>query len=321
MAPPPLRIVFMGTADFAAAGLQALLAGPDQVVAVVTQPDKARGRGRKVTPTPVKVAAEAAAMPVLQPTRIRTVEFANGLRSYQPDLIVVAAYGRILPPSLLNLPPFGCINVHGSLLPRYRGAAPIQWTVLSGEEEAGVTIIQMDAGMDTGDMLLRARIKVAAGETAGSLTGKLAQLGSETLMKTIRGLKEGTVNPVPQDHNQATMAPMLHKDDGLIDWRRDAGEIDCRIRGLDPWPTAFTFAAGRRLQLFRPEVVFRQVEDIPPGTVLAADGDGLLVACGRNALLIREIQPEGKKRMAAGAFLRGRSIAVGSRLGRQGESV
>jgi methionyl-tRNA formyltransferase len=314
--PPPLRLVFMGTPDFAGACLMALLGGPDMVVAVVTQPDKGRGRGKKVTPSPVKVIAEAADIPVLQPAKIRTVEFCNGLRSYQPDLIVVAAYGRILPPPLLNIAPLGCINVHGSLLPHHRGAAPVQWTVLKGEEEAGITIIQMDEGLDTGDMLLKAKLKTEAEETAGSLAGKLAALGGETLLKAIRGLKEGTLIPVPQDHGKASLAPMLRKEDGLIDWRQDAGEIACRIRGLDPWPTAFTFLDGHRLQLFRPQVVYRQ-SDHPPGTVLQADASGLLVACGRNALLIREVQPEGKKRMAADAFLRGRKIAAESVLGRQ----
>lgn len=315
MSPAPLRIIFMGTPDFASTVLQTLLKGPDQVVAVVTQPDKARGRGKKVSPPPVKVVAEAADIPVLQPVKIKTDLFRNGLLSYQPDLIVVAAYGRILPPSLLHLAPMGCINVHGSLLPRYRGAAPIQWTVLNGEKEAGVTIIQMDEGMDTGEMLLKAKIRTAAGETAGSLYPKLAALGGETLLKAIKGIKEGTLTPVAQDHSQASLAPMLRKEDGDIDWQRDAGEIACLIRGFDPWPTAYTSLEESRLQLFSAEVVF-QDHDAPPGTVLRADGRGLLVACGRNAVLVKEIQPEGKKRMTVQAYLCGHDIAAGSRLHR-----
>jgi len=307
----PLRIIFMGTPDFATAILRSLIDGPDKVVAVVTQPDKAKGRGKKVTPPPVKVFAETLDLPVLQPVKIKTEEFRNGLLSYHPDLIVVAAYGRILPQSLLDLAPFGCINVHGSLLPGYRGAAPIQWALIKGEKEVGVTIIQMDAGMDTGDVLLKARIQAAPDETAGSLFEKLAVLGGETLLKAIKGLKEGSIIPVPQDHYHATLAPMLKKDDGLIDWNKDAGEIDCLIRGSDPWPSAYCFLDGTRLRLFRPEVVGRQ-SDALPGTVLRADRQGILIACGRNALLIREIQPEGKKRMPVEAFLCGYPLAVGT---------
>ena len=310
MSTEPLRIIFMGTPDFAAATLQALIDGPDEVVAVITQPDKAKGRGKKITPPPAKVFAEAAGIPVLQPTKIKSEEFRNGLLTYQPDLIVVTAYGRILPPSLLELAPMGCINVHGSLLPKYRGAAPIQWTVINGEKEAGVTIIQMDKGMDTGDMLLMAKIETDPEETAGSLFDKLTTLGSKTLLKAIKGVKEGTVIPVPQDHSLATVAPMLKKKDGLIDWSRDAEELACLIRGLDPWPSAFCFHNNKRLRLFGPEVVYKDTED-PPGSVLHGDKRGLLVACGKNALLIREIQPEGKKRMAAQDFLRGNPLEPG----------
>jgi methionyl-tRNA formyltransferase len=310
MSTEPLRIIFMGTPDFAAATLQALIEGPDEVVAVITQPDKAKGRGKKITPPPAKVLAEAAGIPVLQPTKIKSEEFRNGLLTYQPDLIVVTAYGRILPPSLLELAPMGCINVHGSLLPRYRGAAPIQWTVINGEREAGVTIIQMDKGMDTGDMLLMAKIETDPEETAGTLFDKLTTLGSRTLLKAIKGVKEGTVIPVPQDHSLATVAPMLKKKDGLIDWSRDAEELACLIRGLDPWPSAFCFLNNKRLRLFAPEVVYKDTEK-PPGSVLHGDKRGLLVACGKNGLLIREIQPEGKKRMAAQDFLRGNPLEPG----------
>lgn len=313
MSPQPLRIIFMGTPDFATANLRALIAGPDKVVAVVTQPDKAKGRGKKLTPPPVKVVANEADIPVLQPTKIKTEEFRNGLLSYQPDLIVVTAYGRILPQSLLELAPLGCINVHGSILPLYRGAAPVQWTVINGEKEAGITIIQMDKGMDTGDMLLKATLPTTPQETAGSLFAKLAPLGSETLLKAIKGLKEGTISPTPQDHSKATVAPMLKKSDGLINWKKDALDIERLIRGLDPWPTAFCFLDGKRLRLFQPEVVYKD-SDNPPGTVLYADKRGLLVACGSNALLIKEIQPEGKKRMPVEAFLCGYPIAAGTLL-------
>jgi methionyl-tRNA formyltransferase len=309
----PLRIVFMGTPDFAAATLQALIDGPDEVVAVVTQPDRAKGRGKKLTPPPTKIIAEKAGIPVLQPTKIKTEEFKNGLLTYQPDLFVVAAYGRILPPSILGLAPMGCINVHGSLLPKYRGAAPIQWAVINRDKEVGVTIIQMDEGMDTGDILLKNSITTEPDETAGSLFSKLAQLGCTTLLKAVKGLKEGTVIPIPQDHSQATHAPMFKKDDGCIDWHKDAEQLEGLIRGLDPWPTAFCFLDGKRLRLFSPEVVYKD-SDLDPGVVIQADKRGILVSCGTNCLQIREIQPEGKKRMPVEAFLCGCSIPPGTQL-------
>lgn len=311
----PLRIIFMGTPDFAAATLQALIDGPDEVVAVITQPDRAKGRGKKLTPPPVKVLAEAVGIPVLQPTKIKTENFRHGLLSYQADLMVVTAYGRILPEALLTLAPLGCINVHGSLLPQYRGAAPIQWAVINGEPETGVTIIQMNAGMDTGDVLLSAKIATSPDETAGSLYDKLAVLGSATLLTAIAGLQEGTISPIPQDHSLATLAPMLHKDDGLIDWQQDAAVIERLIRGLDPWPSAFCYVNGKRLRLFQPEVVHQDSEQ-QPGTVVFADKRGIAIACGRNTLLVKEIQPEGKKRMPVESFLCGHPLVVGTLLNR-----
>lgn len=307
----PLRIIFMGTPDFATSNLQALINGPDEVVAVVTQPDRPKGRGKQLKPPPVKLLADSFDIPVLQPDKIRTEEFLNGLLSYQPDLVVATAYGRILPPSLLDLAPMGCINVHGSLLPRHRGAAPIQWSVIRGDKEVGVTIIRMDEGMDTGDILLKASIPSAPEETAGTLSDKLAQLGNETLLKAIKGLKEGTIAPTPQDHSQATEAPRLKKTDGLVDWTKDAGELECLIRGLDPWPSAFCFLGDIRLRLFRPEIIYRET-DAQPGSLLRADKRGLLIACGSDALLIRELQPAGKKRMTAEAFLCGCSLSPGT---------
>jgi methionyl-tRNA formyltransferase len=313
MSKQPLRIIFMGTPDFAVATLKALIDGPDEVVALVTQPDRAKGRGKKLSPPPAKVLAEAADIPVLQPTKIKTEEFCNGLLTYRPDLIVVAAYGRILPKSILELAPLGCINVHGSLLPQYRGAAPIQWSVLNGDETTGVTIIQMNEGMDTGDILLKASIKTEPEETAGSLFDKLAVLGSETLLKAIKGLQDGTLIPVSQNHELATVAPMLKKDDGLIDWHKDAKNIECLIRGLDPWPTAYCLLNSKRVRLFRPEVLHKE-SDAQPGTVLQADKRGIFIACGNNTLVIKEIQPEGKKRMPVESFLCGHPIAAGTLL-------
>lgn len=313
MSRQPLRIIFMGTPDFAVPNLKALIDGPDEVVAVVTQPDRPKGRGKKLTPPPVKVIAEAADIPVLQPLKIKTEEFHNGLLSYQPDLIIVTAYGRILPLALLELAPMGCINVHGSLLPLHRGAAPIQWSVIKGDKEVGITIMRMDEGMDTGDMLLKAGITPAPDETTGTLFSKLAQLGSETLLNAIKGLKDGTIAATQQDHSQATDAPMLKKSDGSIDWSKKAGDLECLIRGLDPWPSAFCFLDSKRLRLFKPEVIYKE-NDAEPGTLLRSDKRGLLIACGQDTLLIKEIQPEGKKRMTVEAFLCGCDLEPGTLL-------
>lgn len=308
----PLRILFMGTPDFAATTLQALLDGPDRVVAVVTQPDRPKGRGKKLTPPPVKVLAEQAGLPVLQPTKIKTEEFRDELRSYKPDVVVVTAYGRILPPALLELAPHGCINVHGSLLPAHRGAAPIQWAVINGDSETGVTIMQMDEGMDTGDILLKAAITPDKDETAGSLFPKLAVLGGKTLLTALDLLKQGKLTATPQDDALATVAPMLKKEDGRIDWQKTAREIHCLIRGLDPWPSAYGFIDGQRFRLFSPEVL-HQDSEAEPGTLLKADKRGLLIATGRDCLLVKEVQPEGKKRMSIEAFLCGHPLEAGQK--------
>jgi methionyl-tRNA formyltransferase len=313
MSKQPLRIIFMGTPDFATSNLKALIDGPDDVVAIVTQPDRPKGRGKQLASPPVKSFAESIGIPVLQPAKIRTEEFLNGLLSYKPDLIVVTAYGRILPPSLLELAPMGCINVHGSLLPLHRGAAPIQWSVIRGDKEVGVTVIRMDEGMDTGDILLKGSIQADPDETAGTLFEKLAQLSNDTLLKAIKGLKEGTIAGTPQDHSQATEAPMLKKTDGLVDWSKNARELESLIRGLDPWPSAFSFLNGKRLRLFKPEVVYKW-NAAQPGSLLRADKRGLLIACGKDALLVKEIQPEGKKCMTVEAFLCGCSLDPGTLL-------
>ena len=310
------RIIFMGTPDFAVPALHQLLNGPDKVVAVVTQPDRPKGRGKKLTPPPVKVAAEQADIPVLQPTKIRTEEFSNILKSYRPDLIVVAAYGRILPASILELPRLGCINIHGSLLPWHRGAAPIQWAVIKGDKLAGVTIMQMDAGMDTGDILLPAAIPVNEDETAGSLFGRLAELGGITLIQALDLLRQNKLPPIKQDHSLATAAPPLTKEDGSIDWKKPATELHCLIRGLDPWPAAYSFIDGQRFRFFSPEIVHKECQQ-PVGTLILADPQGLLIATAHNCLLIKEIQPEGKKRMTVEAYLCGHPLASGIQLTRE----
>lgn len=310
------RILFMGTPDFAVPTLRRLLNGPDTVAAVITQPDRPKGRGKILTPPPVKIVAEQAGVPVLQPTKIRTEEFANTLRSYNPDLIVVAAYGRILPDSILDLPPLGCINVHGSLLPRHRGAAPIQWAIIRGDKEAGITIMQMDAGMDTGDILLPAAIPVSEDETAGSLFSKMAELGGTTLIQALDLLRQDKLVATVQDHSLATPAPPLTKEDGCLDWNKPARELHCLIRGLDPWPCAYSFIDGQRFRLFAPEIVHRPSEH-PPGTLIRADAQGLLVATSADCLLIKEIQPEGKKRMPVESYICGHTLHSGIQLTRQ----
>lgn len=314
MAEVPYRIIFMGTPEFAVPSLRALLAGPDQVVAVVTQPDRPRGRGRKLTPPPVKLLAEQAGVPVLQPASVRTAEFREELLSYGPDLIAVTAFGRILPGSLLNLPPHGTINVHGSLLPRYRGAAPIQWAILNGDQATGVTIMQMDEGLDTGDILLARALPIEATDTAATLAGRMAELGGTLLCEAMVLLHQGQLTATPQNEAQATAAPPLTKEHGLVDWTLPAEVLSCRVRGLDPWPTAFTFLNGQRLRLFAPSVEPGDGAETP-GAVVRADQQGLLIATGKERLLVREIQLEGGKRMGLDAFLRGRELPAGTMLG------
>lgn len=306
----PLRILFMGTPDFAVPSLQALISGPEQVVAVVCQPDRKKGRGRKLLPPPVKKTAVEAGLPVLQPENIRTDAFRAQVGALRPDLIIVVAYGKILPPALLSLPPMGAINVHGSLLPKYRGAAPIQWAVLNGEQQTGVTIMQMDEGMDTGDILYPVAIPIKENDTAGTLFDKLAALGGQALAEALELLKKGALTPQPQNDAGASHAPMLTKEQGHIDWNQPAERIHCTIRGLDPWPSAYGFIHQKRFRFFAPEVVHKAAAE-PPGTVCRADDQGLLVATGKDYIRIREIQPEGKKRMTVQACLCGTPIVPG----------
>ncbi len=310
----PYRIIFMGTPDFAVPSLQHLLSGPDEVVAVVTQPDRPKGRGRKLAAPPVKKLALDAGLPVLQPTAIKTDKYLEELASYNPDLIIVTAYGRILPKQIIDLPPLGTINVHGSILPAYRGAAPIQWSLLNGDKFTGITIMQMDEGMDTGDILLSSQINISPDETAGSLAERLADLGGEALRKALVKLHSGLMVPHAQDHHLATSSPPLTKEQGLIDWNRSAQQISCQIRGLDPWPTAYTFIDGKRLRLFKPVVVDGPVNE-EPGAICRADKKGLMIATGENYLLAAELQAEGSRRMETGAYLQGRPLKPGTLLG------
>jgi methionyl-tRNA formyltransferase len=306
----PLRIIFMGTPLFALPSLEALLAGPDEVLGVVCRVDREQGRGRKLCPPPVKIRAEQAGIPILQPTCIKNDAFFEQIKALRPDVMVVIAYGKILPGRLLHLPRFGTLNVHGSLLPKYRGAAPIQWAILNGEQETGVTIMQMDEGIDTGDILLPQTLSISAEETSGSLFTRLAQLGSEALMEALTLLKAGHLPRRQQDHSQASYAPLLDKEMGHINWSQSAQRIHCLIRGLDPWPSAYGFIDGRRFRFFKPQVIAGKVQE-PPGTLCQADKNGIVVATAQDYLLIQEIQPEGKKRMCVQACICGMHLPLG----------
>ncbi len=264
-----MRLVFMGTPDFAATSLEALLRSDDSVVGVVTQPDRPKGRGQTLTPSPVKLLAQREQIPLLQPLKMKDPEFLQALTGWQPNLIVVAAFGRILPPVILSLPPLGCINVHGSLLPKYRGAGPIQWAIINGETETGITTMLMDEGMDTGAILLQETIPITPHDTAGTLSPRLAELGGKLLVETIAQLKAGTLVPRQQDSSRATMAPLLKKEDGVIDWALPATALANRIRGLAPWPGAYTTVGGSdRWTIWRALALSEPVTK-PPGMVVA----------------------------------------------------
>ncbi len=306
-----MRIVFMGTPDFAVPSLQALIDAGHDVCAVYTQPDKPQGRKQILTAPPVKTLALEHDIPVFQPNTLKDEAEQARLRELAPEVLIVVAYGKLLPKAVLDIPPPCCINVHGSLLPRWRGAAPIPWAVIAGDEMAGVTTMQMAEGLDTGDMLLTYETKVGEKETAGELFDRLAQSGAELLTQTLVKLDE--ITPRPQDDAQSCYAHMLDKQMAVIDWSKSAHEIDCLIRGLNPWPIALTTLSGERLKVFAAEKANGNGE---PGTVLEADPKkGLTVACGEGALGLTEIQLVGGKRMKATDFLRGHAIEVGTKLG------
>ena len=309
-----MKIVFMGTPDFAVGTLHALAESEHEILAVVTQPDKPKGRGKALQPTPVKEEAMRYGIPVYQPKKVREEEFQVVLRELNPDLIVVVAFGQLIPKSILELPRYGCVNVHASLLPKYRGAAPIQWAVINGEKESGVTIMKMDEGLDTGDMIAKTVVPLAADETGGSLFDKLSQVGAQLLLDTIPALEEGTVVCEKQPEESPTpYAAMLNKKMGLIDWSQDASVIECLVRGLNPWPSAYTYLKGKTLKIWQAKVVEKQHEE-EPGTIIEVDKKHLVVACKTNALLIERLQLEGKKQMETEAFLRGYAIETGAQV-------
>lgn len=317
-----MRVLFMGTPDFAVPTLEALIK-EHEVIGVFTQPDKPKGRGKAMTCSPVKETALAHHIPVYQPPKVRVPEVVEQIREMNPDVIIVAAFGQILPESILKIPVFGCINVHASLLPKYRGAAPIQWAVIDGEKESGVTTMYMAKGLDTGDMILKEKVALTEKETGESLHDKLAALGGPLILKTLSQVEEGTAPRIAQDDSLSCYAHMLTKELGQIDWTKDAASIERLIRGLNSWPSAYTSWNGKTLKIWDSEVVTDEsaadngntASQPEPGTVIARDKKSVTVQCGQDSLRILEVQLQGKKRMTTQAFLVGNQIELGMRLG------
>lgn len=313
MKPESIRTVFMGTPDFALATLQGLIDFGLNLVGVYTQPDRPKGRGKKLAAPPVKELAQQYAIPVFQPQKLRDPAVVEELKGLQPDLIVVVAYGQILPKSVLEIPQYGCINVHASLLPKYRGAAPINKAIVAGETVTGVTTMYMDVGLDTGDMLVKRELEIGDNETAGELHDRLALLGREAMEETLKKICDGTLTAEQQDDSLSCYAPMMKKEDGRIDWNQPAAAVHNLVRGLDPWPGAYTYLDGEVLKLSATRVDNGLAGK--PGEILAADKTGVRVACAEGGLVIDGLQLPGKKRLAAVNFLSGRPLFVGTILG------
>lgn len=306
-----MKIVFMGTPDFAVGTLEALIQAGHELIGVVTQPDKPKGRGKTLMATPVKEVALKHQIPVYQPQKVRETEFTENLRRLAPDVIVVAAFGQIITKEILEIPRYGCINVHASLLPAYRGAAPIQWAVINGEKESGVTIMQMDEGLDTGDMIDKVVVPLAEDETGGSLFDKLSQAGAGLCVKVLKDLEEGKAVREKQPEESTTpYARMIDKKMGSIDWEKPAKEIEQLIRGLNPWPSAYTRLQGKTLKIWKAEVLLEHSQEAP-GQITEVTKDSIVVQTGQGRLKILELQLEGKKRMDAASFLRGYALKEG----------
>ncbi len=305
----------MGTPDFSVGALQEIVKAGHEVVLVVTQPDKVRGRGGNVSYTPVKQCALDLGIEVFQPARIRDEEAVRRLKEADADIFVVAAFGQILSEEILNMPKYGCINIHASLLPAYRGAAPIQWCILKGEKQTGITIMQMDKGVDTGDILMQKTIDIAEDETGDSLFDKLASLGAATITQALTDIENGRLKPVPQDDSKSTHVGMLRKEMGLIDWNKDAATIERYVRGLNSWPGAYTYYNGKLLKIWGAAVSGPEDNKEAPGTVIKADAEGLTISTGRGTLIIKDLQLEGRKRMNVKAFLLGNPLKAGEILG------
>ncbi len=307
-----MRIVFMGTPDFAAAILERLISTGRNVVGVFSQPDKPVGRKQIIEATPTKKLAQEHGIPVFQPTKMKDGTALEMMKSLSPDLVVVAAYGRILPKDLLDVPPLGCINVHGSLLPKYRGAAPIQWSVINGDKVTGVTTMYMAEGMDTGDMILKLETEIGENETAGELFERLAVLGADSIEKTLALFDEGSVPRTPQNDAEATMAPMLKKEMGELDFTKSAAEIHNLVRGLCPWPIAFTSVDGKSLKIYKTD----KAEGFSGAAGELLDEKHFIVGCGDGAVELVTVQPEGKKQMSGGDFIRGKRLVKGTHIGK-----
>ena len=311
-----MRIVFLGSGSFAVPCLEALLDAGHEVPALVTQPDREKGRGRAIAPPATKPVAERRGLRVLQPRRVREPEAQEALRRLEPELQVVVAFGQILPRSVIDIAPRGTVNVHASLLPKLRGAAPIQWAIANGETETGVTTMLIDEGLDTGPLLLARSTPIGPDETAADLEPRLAGLGAALLLDTVRGLEAGSLAPTPQDHARATLAPMLNKEDGRVDWSAPAAAVACRARGFHPWPGAFTLHDGRLLKLLRVSEAPGGDAAVAVGTVVSLDPRGTTVACGAGTRLrLVEVQPESRRAMPAAAWAAGARLRPGTRLG------
>ncbi|TAN43379.1 MAG: methionyl-tRNA formyltransferase [Nitrospirae bacterium] len=305
-----MRIIFFGTPDFAVPSLKALMDSGNEVCAVVTQPDRLKGRGHQLSQPPVKVFALSLGIPVLQPASVRTASFLSELTALRPEAIVVVAYGRIIPPGILSLPPRGCINVHGSLLPKYRGAAPIQWAIINGEERTGITTMLMDEGLDTGDVLLKDETVILDDDTTESLSRRLSGIGAALLLRTLDGLADGSVRPLPQT-GLPSYAPPLKKELGKIDWSRSSSSITSLIRGVYPWPGAYGYLNGERVGIISAKAADETAAG-KAGQIIRINSAGMLVATGQGLLSVSEVKPEGRKPMAAAAFARGRHLLEGA---------
>ncbi len=311
-----MRIIYMGTPDFAVNTLECLAESRHDVVAVFTQPDKPQGRKQILSAPPVKEKALELGIPVYQPEKLRTLEMVELIKSLEPDIIVVAAYGQILSKDVLDAPKYGCINVHASLLPKYRGASPIQWSILNGDEETGVTIMRMDEGLDTGDIILQEKIRILPEDTADTLFERMANLGGPLALKAIEQIEAGTAIYIKQKEDEASYVKMIKKEMGEIDWSKPAEEISRLVRGLNSWPCAYTFLKDKQLKIWESKVATLSVASAVPGQIVSLE-DGLVVACGEGALVLREVQLAGKKRMKAIDFARGYRDLEGTVLGRE----
>ena len=306
-----MRVIFMGTPDFAVGTLEEIIKAGHEVALVVSQPDRAVGRSKALKYTPVKACALEHGIEVYQPEKVKDPACVEYLQKYQPDIIIVEAFGQIIPKAILDMPKFGCVNVHASLLPKYRGAAPIQWAVIRGDRVTGVTTMRMDEGLDTGDMIMKEEVVIREEETGGSLFERLSEVGAKLCVKTMAAIEDGTAEYTPQDPSKATHTAKIQKELGSIDWSMDAAEIECLIRGLDPWPSAYTRLDGKTIKIWKAKVIPENMSQ-EPGRIVAVERNRILVQTGNGVLALLEVQLEGKKRMMVEAFLNGYPVSEGA---------